>query len=129
MGYCWHLLNPRTNEWFDLGKGDYAGPLEEFGHWDLDQSIHTTNELHIEFSRNSISRKDLGNSRKEFILIYCLWFATDEESSPDDSAYRLELAGKIWDWMDDEIHWLYGDHCWEVLNYKEWKETGTRYTG
>ena len=50
------------------------------------------------------------------------WDATGEE-------YCREVAGKIFDWIGDDACWLYGDHFYEVVDYKEWKETGTRYTG
>jgi hypothetical protein len=124
MGYEYYILKPKDHTWFHLGKGDYSKPLEEFAKWDSDaiQNAKTNTEQMLAH-KGDFNRSMMASDVDEFVELYV---AGIREGFTDET-YVRDLAKKLWDWLGEDDVWLYGDHVFEVYNYSEWKETGTRY--
>jgi len=130
MGYEYYIAKPEKKEFFCLGKGNYAGPLEEVGKFDFNPEIHITNNLMLEHNRYLITKSDIGVDREFWINFYAEYMGfeiSNDQKDSDEEAYWREVAAKIFDWMGGDDCWLYGDHFLDVVEYLEWKETGTRY--
>lgn len=116
MGLYYQLLNPRTRTAFELGRSPWQNPIEEFG------SPGGFGGM-IQFRRS-----DMGTTREEFIELYAT--AMREEVFPEDREpdYEREVAGQLWDWMDDGVFWLGHDMTFDDVGAGfRFKVTASRY--
>lgn len=130
MGYSYKILKPKDHTYFDLGKGEYNGPLEEFAEWNGKEIMANakTSEEHQLAAKMDFNRKMMTTHVEEFIELYMAGLKDGYTFDTADKEYVIDLAKKLWDWLGEDDVWLYGEDVFDYLPRSEWKETGTRYT-
>lgn len=117
MSLYHRLLNPRTRTAFELGQSPWQNPFEEFA---------TTGPF---AQIRQFRRGDIADTRGDFIEMYTM--AMKEEWFPDDwwdEAFVHEVAGKIWDWMDDGVFWIGNDQTFDDVGPElRFRVTASRY--
>ncbi len=129
MGYEFWILKPKDKTRFNLGKGYYHKPLEDFGEFNGKEIMDNakTNEEHMIAHKTDFNRKMIADNLQDFIELYKS--AADKGVHEEDGgAYVGEVAESLWNWLGDDDVWIYSDDIFDYFPREEWTETGTRYT-
>ena len=127
MGYEYWILKPKDNTRFNLGKGSYNKPLEEFGKWngkEIMENAKTGEEMGLA-NKIDFNRKMMADNLQEFITLYKA--GTENLYVYDEDGYIEEVAEKLWNWLGDDDVWIYGEDIFDYLPRDKWIETGERY--